>query len=445
MIENINQVLSLADDAMRQLEAGDSSGALSNLLNLYFVHPDIDFVNYRLALALEASGNLSRALRFYRRAIELNPGSGVCHHGYMRALAKTGYPDLAISAYGGNEGIARLAPDLRLCLAEQLFRSGADPVEFADSTPNLLSEKVAFAPVRAEADVFAGCVLIERKAGQVVVRAPRSLTANPILTERLIGTMGYLDRLAGTPGPDGAVHLFLDDIPRETDTAMLCPSGHLPNHLLVPDGIFLSSNAYSHLKERSLGVSIAWDERLPLAYWRGALTGAARSVEEIKELPRVRLCRLSRRHPELLDARITNIFQYGNLADRFLPGFEQEGLVGPHEDQMANFRYRYMIDIDGNSNAWSGFFLKLLSGSPTIKLMSPYRQWFYDRLEPGVHYIPIHDLEELPGAIEWLKANDAGAREMGDRARRFALDMTLDSEFPAFAAAFDRVAGPAWR
>ena len=48
-------------------------------------------------------------------------------------------------------------------------------------------------------------------------------------------------------------------------------------------------------------------------------------------------------------------------------------------------RSRHLIDIDGWANSWSGLFQKLLSGSTVLKVASNkgFRQWYYDRLEPG--------------------------------------------------------------
>ena len=124
-----------------------------------------------------------------------------------------------------------------------------------------------------------------------------------------------------------------------------------------------------------------------------------------------------------------------------MPELEKMGAIGPRANEDENLFYRYMVDIDGNSNAWSGYFLKLLTGSPTIKLKSKFRQWYYDRLEPNVHFFAIDDLEaDLPAAIERMMADDEGAKAMGERARTIVETMTLDSEFPVFAAAFEKAA-----
>ena len=48
-------------------------------------------------------------------------------------------------------------------------------------------------------------------------------------------------------------------------------------------------------------------------------------------------------------------------------------------------------------------------------------QWFYDRLEPWVHYVPIkRDLSDLEAKVNWLRANDDKARAISQQGTLFA-------------------------
>ena len=99
--------------------------------------------------------------------------------------------------------------------------------------------------------------------------------------------------------------------------------------------------------------------------------------------------------------------------------------------------YRIQIDIDGNSNAWSGLFLKLLSGSPVIKVASSggFRQWYYDRLEPFLNFVPVAaDMSDLVEKAEWLLSHDREARAIGEAGRALAMSMSYESEFAASTA-----------
>jgi len=53
-------------------------------------------------------------------------------------------------------------------------------------------------------------------------------------------------------------------------------------------------------------------------------------------------------------------------------------------------QYKYQIDIDGNTNAFMGFYIRLLTGSTVLKVASPegFRQWYYDRWCLGCTMFP---------------------------------------------------------
>jgi len=89
-------------------------------------------------------------------------------------------------------------------------------------------------------------------------------------------------------------------------------------------------------------------------------------------------------------------------------------------------KYRYLIDIDGVSNAWS-FFEKLLLGSCILKISSPFEQWFYNRIREWEHFVPVRrDLSDLIEKIAWCREHEAEARAIAQSGQRFALGMTYD-------------------
>ena len=66
---------------------------------------------------------------------------------------------------------------------------------------------------------------------------------------------------------------------------------------------------------------------------------------------------------------------------RHLP-FAKEGM-GAEE---AN-TYKYILDVDGNG--WSGRFHRLMSSKAAVLKSQGYIEWWADRIQPWVHYIPI--------------------------------------------------------
>ena len=70
-------------------------------------------------------------------------------------------------------------------------------------------------------------------------------------------------------------------------------------------------------------------------------------------------------------------------------------------------RYRGIVDLDGNTNSWRGAYWKLRSNSVVLKQQSPFCQWYYHRLVPYVHYIPLtRDLGDVNKWEAWV-AEDA--------------------------------------
>ncbi len=93
--------------------------------------------------------------------------------------------------------------------------------------------------------------------------------------------------------------------------------------------------------------------------------------------------------------------------------------------------FKYLIDVDGNSNAWSSLFLKLLSGSVVLKVESEggYKQWYYDRLIPWQHYVPVNkDLSDLIEKMYWLILNDKISKAIAKNGKEFAESMLFSSE-----------------
>ena len=195
---------------------------------------------------------------------------------------------------------------------------------------------------------------------------------------------------------------------------------------LVPDPRFLSTNAYADTRRYLANGGPAWQRRLPAAVWRGATTGMGKRDWHL--LPRIHLCELSLTQPDLLDAGITSVVQFppevgGEIA--------QAGLMRPAVPAHDFAKWRYQIDIDGNSSSWPGLFQKLLTGSPVIKVASPqgWRQWYYDKLVPWVNFVPASSsMQDLMNLIRWLRSHDSRAREIGQAGRALALSLTFEDE-----------------
>ena len=216
---------------------------------------------------------------------------------------------------------------------------------------------------------------------------------------------------------------------------------------LIPDAIYMDTSGYRAYREALRRDSVAWADRRALAIWRGATTGSpADPTGGWRSLPRVRLCEIGRAHSNIIDAGITSVGQIDDAGAR--DWLATQGLLREHIPAERFQEYRYQIDIDGNTNSWPGLFMKLLTGSPVLKVASPrgYRQWYYDRLQPWINYIPVETaMDDLVEKITWLQAHEAVVRRIGEAGRDLAETLADEQEIartaPVFAAAIRTAAG----
>jgi Glycosyl transferase family 90 len=151
-------------------------------------------------------------------------------------------------------------------------------------------------------------------------------------------------------------------------------------------------------------------------------------------------------HAGLIDAGISAVVQFGD--DEVVREVKQSGLMRDPVPWQEWNRYKYQIDIDGNTNAWSGFFQRLLTGSPVLKIESPRGlvQWFYDELRPWHNYVPVApDISDLVEKVNWLNRNDAVAEAIGHRglalASRVSYAREMTRSVPVLSAAFRYFSG----
>jgi hypothetical protein len=146
-------------------------------------------------------------------------------------------------------------------------------------------------------------------------------------------------------------------------------------------------------------------------------------------IPRVGMC-LKLKGVTGADAAIVSVVQSADAA-RDRARLAAAGVMAGKVSRDAWAGYRYAIDIDGNTNAWRNLFTRLLMGNCVIKVASAggYRQWYYERLVPFVHFVPVRaDLSDLVETVEWCRSRPATCYEIARAGRSLALAMTFESE-----------------
>ena len=227
----------------------------------------------------------------------------------------------------------------------------------------------------------------------------------------------------------GSAFINLDD---SADAAGIAFCSNRNDQLLIPDTEFIETKGYYIAREHFKTNPIRWEDRAAIALWRGSPTGV-RAGTSWRDIPRVRVCEICNTEAvsAIFDVGLSGLAQIPNDE---LSEVRRSGLIRDYFPILSSNRYKYQIDIDGNTNAWAGLFQKLLSGSAVIKVKSPYdfQQWYYDKLIPWEHYVPVKsDMSDLVEKTRWLIENDDKAKAIGESGANLAHSLSYESVIEA--------------
>ncbi len=198
---------------------------------------------------------------------------------------------------------------------------------------------------------------------------------------------------------------------------------------LIPDPYFINSEGYQSLRHHAEGAALPpWQVRQPGFAWRGSLTWP-RANTPIAEMPRVRLA-LACRDMAGTDVAIFAVHPTMRAhyaipeLERFI---QQAGIWGERWSVSAFGKYKFTIDIDGHANAW-GLLEKLILGCCVLKVASPYEQWYYHRLHPWKHYVPIRsDFGDLAEKLAWCQENQGECAWIAHNGTLLARALTMEA------------------
>ena len=284
--------------------------------------------------------------------------------------------------------------------------------------------------------IYPGMVEFRRSGSKLICMLQceqlRACTILPYGLCHAINLLLHVDKM-NILGPKPVLFDVGDGASIEAPDKIAYCSGVAADHLVM-DPEFAFSDGYA--AEREAGLTLPpWHERCDKVVWRGATTGQVRLNVSMDSgahpgrwdwLQRLSLCAVAERsrYPDYLDIGISNIVQ---LSEERAELVRQSGFMRPPLRRQDFGLFRYAVDIDGNTNAWSGLFTKLLMGCCVIKVGSPfgYRQWYYEKLRPWEHYAPVAaDLSDLDQVLDRLRGDPGIGAAMAKRGQDLACSIT---------------------
>lgn len=258
--------------------------------------------------------------------------------------------------------------------------------------------------------------------------------------DRALATIDYLRHLHDMLPPadrisDRNVGLIFqaEDVPIDMLSASWETKAAWHGITLVPDLYYFQGRGY----ENNFPGVLDWSDREAKIIWRGSTTGLFHQrLDDLDRLPRYQLARIMSELGELADVGLNAAVQAVDEEQESLirERLISEGVFKPFLPMEEMTRFRYILDIDGNSNSWN-FMMKLRLGCCVLRVESEWHQWFSERLRPWVHYVPIkRDFSDALQKVEWCLSNDAECAEIAAQGSQFARSMRFNDEMAQAAS-----------
>jgi hypothetical protein len=215
------------------------------------------------------------------------------------------------------------------------------------------------------------------------------------------------EKITENNGPFEDIHLIMGSLSNKNNYDQ-------KHTIYVP----LDDTIFSYGLENTLGNDALkpWNERLPIAYWRGTDSNPIRLYTCVMLHTNKNANLKIVLHPDYNKEKNTPldlIIRYKNVPDHCF--CVNKVPIKEH------YNYKYIFIIDGACIA-SAHQWVFGSGSVPIIVGNPYHNyWFKHLLIPMVHYVPIQqNLSDLEEKVEWLVANDDLAKQIMLNALEFS-------------------------
>lgn len=198
----------------------------------------------------------------------------------------------------------------------------------------------------------------------------------------------------------------------------------------VPDFYFFRDRGYAD-SDAAGAQAPDWNDRSDEIVWRGQPNGIGLFTTDAELMGRPGI--MQRMHMAFRCKGLENVdFRFVGGGNPDMSGqLRSLGYLADPIPQDSWAGRKFAIDIDGITNAWDNFLRRLKMGCCVLKVASPFgfRQWYYDRLVPFEHFVPIRaDLSDLQEQVEWVRTHPTRARDIAEAGQAVARSMTFESE-----------------
>lgn len=275
-------------------------------------------------------------------------------------------------------------------------------------------------------------VLIHRDGREIVIELPL-INAGSLWHKAAQLGPAYVYWLLACPPEVRTLSVTLSDGDRPGEHRF-APSTNQPHVTPIPDPYYFDTAGFSRWRRRAADQALPWRERSADIVWRGSSSGdgtfdpVLAAVQPRGAAPRMRLC-LALRNVPGADAAISFIPR----EEVSLAVLVEHGVGAKPVAEETWMGRKFAIDIDGQTNTWSNLITRLHFGCCVLKIESErgFRQWYYDRLRPFEHYVPVRsDLSDLIEKIDWVRSHDAEAEAIARRGQELARSL----DYPAVKA-----------
>ena len=201
---------------------------------------------------------------------------------------------------------------------------------------------------------------------------------------------------------------------------------------LIPDPAFIETSGYIHEIEEINNLEFekktSLNEKKKIVFWRGAATGLGIEDKDWIKTQRGFLCLKSNEiaNSEIIDAKFTKI---DHLSLKQQIKLVKANVVSEYVSFNDFLNYYYLVNADGYSCAWKSLFLKLASKSVTLIMQSNIEQWYFRKILPWVHFVPLNnDASDIEDIHEWLITHPLECIDIVENANKFIAEMKYEVE-----------------